>query len=1542
MLRTFLAVLSVVAASVSVSAEEPAARPAPKRVLVYTVSAGYEHDVVKRAKPDEPSLVERTLVELGKQRGWFECVLSRDAKDFTKENLATFDLVFFYTTGELPFTDDAKRALLDFVKDGKAFAGAHCATDTFYKLPEYGEMVGGYFDGHPWHEKVVLRVEDKEHASTRHLGASWELVDEIYQFKAPYGRSKLHVLLSLDPAKNDLAKQGVNRKDGDFANAWCKDVGKGRLFYTALGHRPEVWADERFLKHVEGGFAWAMRAEERAGFAAKKDVPAKAKEDAPKQDALAKPKEVAAKKGEPEPPKADAAKKDELQRAEPAKGKPKVPDGFAIDLVMEAPEILWPSAVVCLDDGTLLVGEDRMDMPGPTDQPIDRLIALHFQPDGSVKKTVFAERLFAVMGLEVVDGDVYVMNMPHLTQLTDADGDGVAEKRVEVLTDLGPNAPGWPGGFNDHIVSGIRLGMDGFLYVAVGDKGIPKAHGTDGSELTLRGGGVIRVRPDGSRLEVVASGLRNILDVAIDAQGELFTYDNTDDGLGWWTRLTHVVPGGYYGYPWDYKDHPERMLPCMADYGGGSPCGGLVYREAAWPEEFRGNLIYCEWGKSMLRRFVLEPKGATFGVKLAEDFVTAGDVRPFKPFDVCESPDGRFLYVSDWAYEGWTAKAEAGRVWRLRRADDDPRVASTLRPIAATPKELGKELDDPSYRVRARAQRKLATLGGAGLDVSKPIAAASRGGLGQLHAIWSVAEAWHREEPWRIDAQSQPHSIPSWVQLCRAELAFPERVRVEYLWLMMEPHVVRTPEVVRAAAARVRRERAAGADPEKSIKILGGLALTSALDAWGRYRALRALRAAGVLPTYGPAVQEHEAEFLSSLRGACDVAVVDELGRRLGASDESGDRALVLSTLASCARMEAPWDGKWWNIQPAKTPRPARTVDWSGTRRVLDVVRGALRDGDAAVRRAALDAVRELDVRDALATVRSMAESERDPATRLLALDVLGAMKDEGASGVLERVVRDASLSHDERQHAVEAACAIRSKPMLALLRSIACDASAQTAQSVACIEALARLKDTESVSGLAQRAGSGDEGVRIAALAALAKIQGKDAGPVLAAQLADASKAVRIAACKALAEAGDARQVPALLPLTSDASTSAEATLALARTPDVKALGAFLAGVASSEKRVVDASQNALLALRDPARAELEALHKAGKLDEKQLAAVQLAYSTPQPVVDWRVLGPFDRVGAKPIVLERARETSKGVTIDAERPDLAARYTGREKAEFGWRDARADPKTSFLDLRAFYDGFDEVSAFAFARVGSNTKRKAKLLVGSDDMVRVWLNGALIHEHDVYRAWREDEDELDVELQPGENALLVRVDNGGGGWSFDVKVSSEGTGPLFERKALAPGLEEYRAYALEHAGDARRGYDVFRQQSGPMCIRCHAVFGEGGKVGPDLSDVAAKYGPEELLTSVLTPSQRIAEGYNAVAIELTNGSMVFGQIQKETADTLEFYDTNGELKKLDTSDVESRTPSKTSVMPDGLAPLMSKDAFADLFAYLRTLRGAPK
>ena len=226
------------------------------RVLFVTQSAGFTHPVVRRARRARLSHAERCFVEAAK--GQFAVDCEQDASVLSAALLARYKAVVFYTTGELPLDDKQKAALIDFVRKGGGFAGTHSATDTFYRWPAYNELIGGYFDGHPWHQKVRVLVEDRSHPATAALGGSFEIADEIYQFKA-WSRSKVHVLMSLDPGSVEIGRG--KRKDQDYALAWCRDFGKGRVFYTALGHRPEVWRDRRFLKHFVAGVRWAMNAE---------------------------------------------------------------------------------------------------------------------------------------------------------------------------------------------------------------------------------------------------------------------------------------------------------------------------------------------------------------------------------------------------------------------------------------------------------------------------------------------------------------------------------------------------------------------------------------------------------------------------------------------------------------------------------------------------------------------------------------------------------------------------------------------------------------------------------------------------------------------------------------------------------------------------------------------------------------------------------------------------------------------------------------------------------------------------------------------------------------------------------------------------------------------------------------------------------------------------------------------------------------------------------------------------------------------------------
>jgi type 1 glutamine amidotransferase len=205
----------------------------------------------------KPAVVEDTFFELAEKTGLFDVVCSQDSRrEIVAENLKQFDAVFFYTTGPLPLSDTQKADLLGFIRSGKGFAGSHSATDTFYNWKEYGELIGGYFDGHPWHQKITVIVEDKRHPATKHLGDKFEITDEIYQFKAPYSRKNLHVLMRLDM---DSVKNPGKRADKDNALAWTHEVGKGRVFYTALGHRDEVWRDPRFQHHVIGGLRYVFR-----------------------------------------------------------------------------------------------------------------------------------------------------------------------------------------------------------------------------------------------------------------------------------------------------------------------------------------------------------------------------------------------------------------------------------------------------------------------------------------------------------------------------------------------------------------------------------------------------------------------------------------------------------------------------------------------------------------------------------------------------------------------------------------------------------------------------------------------------------------------------------------------------------------------------------------------------------------------------------------------------------------------------------------------------------------------------------------------------------------------------------------------------------------------------------------------------------------------------------------------------------------------------------------------------------------------------------
>ena len=217
----------------------------PRRVLYVTHSAGYRHDSI-------PTSVE-TLRGLDPTR--LDVTATEDVSLLNADTLRAYDAVFFFTSGELPISDQQKAALLEFVRSGKGFGGAHSATDTLYTWPEYKTLIGATFDGHPWVQKVRIDVEDPGNAIVAGLAPGFEILDEIYQFR-DFSRDRLRVLLSLDTASVDVSAAGVNRTDDDFALAWVQPYGKGRVFYTALGHFESTWQDARFQSMLRNALLW--------------------------------------------------------------------------------------------------------------------------------------------------------------------------------------------------------------------------------------------------------------------------------------------------------------------------------------------------------------------------------------------------------------------------------------------------------------------------------------------------------------------------------------------------------------------------------------------------------------------------------------------------------------------------------------------------------------------------------------------------------------------------------------------------------------------------------------------------------------------------------------------------------------------------------------------------------------------------------------------------------------------------------------------------------------------------------------------------------------------------------------------------------------------------------------------------------------------------------------------------------------------------------------------------------------------------------------
>ena len=215
------------------------------RVLVISEARGYRHASIA----DQARFLRR----LGRRSRRFDVVTLRRASDLTKKQLAgSKAVVFASTTGELAIDSETRQALIDFVKDGGALVGLHSASNTFDRWPRFQRLLGAGFRRHSPAQVGRVVGADRRHPSTRRLPRSFSIRDEFYEFKAS-PRRRAHVLLRADPQ----SISGENR--GDLPLAWCRREGRGRVFYSALGHFGAAWRTDRRLRRlVDGGLRWTL------------------------------------------------------------------------------------------------------------------------------------------------------------------------------------------------------------------------------------------------------------------------------------------------------------------------------------------------------------------------------------------------------------------------------------------------------------------------------------------------------------------------------------------------------------------------------------------------------------------------------------------------------------------------------------------------------------------------------------------------------------------------------------------------------------------------------------------------------------------------------------------------------------------------------------------------------------------------------------------------------------------------------------------------------------------------------------------------------------------------------------------------------------------------------------------------------------------------------------------------------------------------------------------------------------------------------------
>ena len=631
----------------------------------------------------------------------------------------------------------------------------------------------------------------------------------------------------------------------------------------------------------------------------------------------------------------------------------KVPAGWKVTMFAAQPEVGYPTCLSTAPNGDLYVG---IDENGSLDAKANRgrvVRCTDTDGDGQADKFVTFATMDSPRGIWFDHKTLYVMHPPFVTAFIDDNGDGISDRSEVLVRGLGFDLK-FRGA--DHTINGMRMGIDGFLYIACGDYGATNAVGKDGASLQLHGGGIVRVRPDGTGLELVSHGQRNIYDVAVSPEMDLFTRDNTNDGDGWDVRLSHVVMGGEYGYPSLYKKFGDEMIQPLADYGGGSPCGSLFMDEPGFPAGFGRALYTVEWGRSGIMRHPLTANGASFKAG-QEKFIEV-----VRPTDMDVDGSGQ-LYISSW--EGATFNYNGPKAGYVVRVTPPGWTRKTFPDLAkASGAELVSQLGSASAFARLYAQREiLRRAASVGLpQVTPGNFTASDATKEIVNGVTSWTERNHPPAVRVAAIFTLRQMLGAGSSATLLRLANQDATIREFALRALGDDLGSLKNVPATAFARF----TADPDPRvrlQTVTLLGRLGDASVADqvlpltadadpmvAHIATRALARMRAADVcLAAFdSPGSANLVPGAGRALQAMHDARVVDGLIARLNKVSDPAAREVILKTLARLATREDDWNGKWWGTRPDTTGPYFKPVKWSESEKIENALRAELAKANAA------------------------------------------------------------------------------------------------------------------------------------------------------------------------------------------------------------------------------------------------------------------------------------------------------------------------------------------------------------------------------------------------------------------------------------------------------------------------------------------------------------------------------------------------------------------------------------------------------------------